>query len=148
MGFPTDVRTAAHALLVATVAANPSWSVVASGSSRPASVAPLHVWVDDIRFDIVHDSGLRQWRAEVDVWVCYSPGDNEQGQARADLVLTGVLDAFDADPHWPDPADLGGAIHQGAVRVRSGAVAVNAVEVPAYVVTFADVTFQEGRTGA
>lgn len=148
MGFPTELRNAAHDMLVTTAAANPSWLVVACDSARPASVSPVHLWVDEIRFNLVHDSGLRQWAAEVDVWICYAPGDNEQGQARADLVLSGLLDAFDADPHWPDPTSHGGSVHQGAVRVRSGAVAVNAVEVPAHVVTLADITFQEGRQGA
>jgi len=145
MGFPTELREAAHAVLVAAVAAHPEWQVTTTSSARPASAYPMHLWVDDARFDLAADSGTRQWRCEVDVWVCYQAGDNEDGQARADVALSGLLDAFDADPHWPDPDGVGNRVHEGTVRVRTGTVAVNAIEMPAYVVTLGDIYLQEGR---
>lgn len=145
MGFPTDLRSATEAVLAAVAAANPTFRIKAVSGARPASVVPTHLWVDEVRMDLAHDSGTRRWRCDVDVIIAYDAFANEDGQDRADVVLSAVLDAFTAAPHWPDPNGLGNAVHGGTVRVRSTGVAINAVEVPAFVVTLGDIYLQEGR---
>ena len=58
-------------------------------------------------------------------------------------LQTDYIDLYQT--HWPDPDDVGNRVHEGAVRVRTGTVAVNAIEMPAYVVTLGDIYLQEGR---
>lgn len=140
MTFPTQVRQAAHAVLGGVQAASPDL-LQSIHSAMPAGLPALPcAWVGDVAFEIAHDSSIRSWVGQAEVWIAFDTFDNEESQARADQAVGLVIDAFTDDPHWP------GANTIGEPRgVRSDVAEFNGVSYPAMVVTLGRIQMREGR---
>ena len=140
MGFPADVRAGAKTVLDAVKTANPT-ALVQTYTSRPATIGSMPcAWVDEERWEFNHDSGLRQWAGEVDVWLVDEGLDNHETQGRLDSLLSLVLDQFSDTPHFATANTVG-----EPRRSRSGAYEVNGVVYPVVVVTIGRIFKQEGR---
>ena len=111
-------------------------------TARPASLTSVPcVWVDEIRLNLFHTSGVRVFdNCELDVYIVCGGFDNEDAQAAADVLVTRVLDAFSDSPF------MGGAnVISEPVRVRSTSVDNGSGAIfPAWIVTIGRVSYSEG----
>jgi hypothetical protein len=111
--------------------------------ARPASIGALPcAFVDEIRTQLLHTAGVRQWDGcEVDIYVVAGGFDNEDHQADADTVVAAVIDAFSDTPHFAGANTVG-----EPVRVRSAVIDNgNGITYPAWIVTVGRFFYSEGR---
>lgn len=141
MGFPADVTGGAKTVLDAVLAANPT-VLLQTYRARPARVGSTPcAWVDEFRANWLHDSGLRIWNCEVDVWLVDShPSDAEEVSDRLDVLTSLVADAFTDAPHFAGANTVG-----EPVRATSGVVEMNGASYDAVIVTVGRIYRQEGR---
>jgi hypothetical protein len=133
----TDLRNGAKAVLDTVAGLEQTYS------ARPAGLGALPcAFVDEIRTQLLHTAGVRQWDGgEVDIYVVAGGFDNEEAQADADTLVEAVIDAFSDTPHFAGANTVG-----EPVRVRSGVVDNgNGQTFPAWIVTVGRFYFSEGR---
>ena len=137
MSILSDIRNGAKAVLDTVTGIEQTYA------SRPASLGALPcAFVDEIRTQLLHTAGVRQWDGcEVDIYVISGGFDNEENQADGDTVVAAVIDAFSDTPHA-----FGANTVSEPVRVRSASVDNgNGVTFPAWIVTVGRFFYSEGR---
>lgn len=136
MSVLTDLRTGAKTALDNTSALAQRYSAQPAGvGSYPAG------WVGDVRTDLTHDSGTRQWSAEVDAVMVVSAFDNEEEMAALDAAASEFVDYVSDNPHL-----MGANTVVEPVRLRlTSQDDGNGVPRPAVVVTLGRFVFMEGR---
>jgi len=136
MSIVADIRDGAKAILDGVA------SVEQAYRARPASIGALPcAFVDEIRLDFLHTSGVRQWSGELDVYVIASSLDNEEAQSEADGVVEAVVNAFTDAPHF-----AGANTVAEPVRIRSSSVDNGqGVTYPAWIITIGRFVYAEGR---
>lgn len=110
--------------------------------ARPASIGSTPcAFVDEIRLDLTHTSGVRSWAGELDVYVIASSFDNAEAQDEADLLVSRIVDAFSDAPHM-----AGANTVSEPTRIRSASVDNGTgVTYPAWIVTVGRFVYAEGR---
>lgn len=136
MTVTADLRTGATTALTNTA------SLVERHTARPASVGSFPVgWVDEMRLDLNHDAGTRQWSGEVDCYIAVSSFDNEEEMTALDTAKEQLIDYVSDNPHL-----MGANTVIEPVRVRlSGVDFGDGSPRPAVIVTLGRFVFQEGR---
>lgn len=137
MSILSDIRNGAKAVIDGVAGIEQTYS------ARPASITALPcAFVDEIRTQLLHTAGVRQWDGcEVDVYVVSGGFDNEEHQADADTLVAAVIDAFTDAPHFAGANTVG-----EPVRVRSGVIDNgNGVTYPCWIVTVGRFYYSEGR---
>lgn len=110
--------------------------------ARPAAIgATPCAFVDEIRLDLSHSSGVRSWSGELDVFVIATSFDNAEAQDDADDLVAAIVDAFSDAPHFASANSVA-----EPVRIRSSAVDNGTgVSYPAWIVTVGRFVYAEGR---
>jgi hypothetical protein len=131
-----DMRTGARTALDNTA------SLGERHSAQPASVGSYPAgWVGDVRTDLNHDSGTRQWTAEIDVVMAVSSFDNEEEMTALDTATSELIDYVSDTPHL-----MGANTVVEPVRARlTSADDGQGVPRPAVTVTLGRFVFMEGR---
>ena len=131
-----DIRTGAKTALDNTA------SLAQAYTARPAQVGSLPAgWVDDVRSDLLHDAGTRQWSAEADLVIAVSSFDNEEEMAALDTATQELIDYVSDHPHL-----MGANTVVEPVRVRATSVDFgDGAPRPTVVVTLGRFVFMEGR---
>jgi len=111
-------------------------------TGRPAGVGSYPAgWVGDMRTDLNHDSGTRQWTAEVDCIIVVSSFDNEEEMAALDTAMSELIDYVTDTPHL-----MGANTVVEPVRARQTSEDDGqGVPRPAAIVTLGRFVFMEGR---
>jgi len=137
MSVITDLRSGAKAVLDTVPGLEQTYS------ARPAAIGALPcAFVDEIRLDLLHTSGVRVWNgAELDVVIVASGMDNEETQVDADVVVSSVVDAFSDAPHFAGANTTGEPVRVRSSRIDGG----TGVIYPAWIVTVGRFYFSEGR---
>lgn len=110
--------------------------------ARPAALGSTPcAFVDEIRLDLSHTSGVRSWSGELDLYVIATSFDNAEAQDDADDLVAAVIDAFSDAPHM-----AGANTVSEPVRIRSSTVDNGTgVSYPAWIVTVGRFVYSEGR---
>lgn len=110
--------------------------------SRPAGIGSLPcAFVDEIRLDLLHTAGMRQWSGELDIYVLASSLDNDEAQDEADTLVAQVVDAFTDAPHFANANSVAEPTRIRTASVDNG----TGVTYPAWVVTVGRIVYSEGR---
>ena len=111
-------------------------------TARPAGAGSYPFgFVGDIRTDLVHDSGTRQWSAEADCVIVVSSFDNEEEMAALDVAAEQLVDYVSDTPHLMGANTV---VEPVRVRITSEDFGDGAAR-PACIVTLGRFVFQEGR---
>ena len=136
MSVTADLRNGAKTILDTVPA------IVQTYSARPGSIGSTPAaWVDQVRVDLTHDAGTRQWSAEADVLVVCGGFDNEEQQSNADTILDAVVDAFSDAPHMAGANTVSEPVRVRSTTVDNG----NGIVYAAWIVTIGRFVFAEGR---
>lgn len=131
-----DIRTGAKTALDNTA------SLAQTHSARPASVGSYPAgWVGDVRTSLTHDSGTRQWSAEVDCVLVVTSFDNEEEMAALDTATSELVDYVSDNPHLMGANTV---VEPVSIRLTSEDDG-EGVPRPAVVVTLGRFVFMEGR---
>lgn len=131
-----DIRTGAKTALDNTA------SLAQAYTAQPAGIGSYPAgWVGDMRNDLNHDAGTRQWSGEVDVVMVVSSFDNEEEMTALDTATSQLIDYVSDNPHLMGANTVVEPIRHRLSTVEDG----QGVPRPASVVTLGRFTFMEGR---
>lgn len=136
MAIINDLRAGAKAVLDGIP------SLVSTYTARPASIGSLpSAWVEEIRVDLLHTAGVRQWSGELDVLLVCGGFDNEESQGHADAYIEAIIDAFTDSPHMAGANTVSEPLRARSTSVDNG----NGVTYPAWIITVGKFVYAEGR---
>ena len=136
MSVIADLRSGAKTVLDGTALFAQTYS------ARPGSIGAIPcAFVDEVRCDLVHTAGVRQWAGEVDVVVVVGGFDNIEAQDDSDTIVSAVIDAFSDTPHMAGANTVSEPVRARTTTVDNG----NGVGYPATVITIGRFVFAEGR---
>jgi len=131
-----DMRTGAKTALDNTA------SLVERHSAQPAAVGSYPAgWVGDVRTDLTHDAGTRQWNAEIDAIMAVSSFDNEEEMTALDTATSQLIDYVSDNPHLMGANTVVEPVRARLTSVDDG----QGVPRPAVTVTLGRFVFMEGR---
>lgn len=136
MAVIADIRAGAKATLDTVAGLSSTYS------ARPASIGSLPcAFVDEVRVELLHTAGVRQWSGEVDVYIVCGGFDNEEQQGHADDYVSAIIDAFSDAPHMAGANTVSEPLRARSTSVDNG----NGVTYPAWIITVGKFVYAEGR---
>lgn len=136
MSVVNDLRQGAYTALTANSA------LVQRHTARPASVESVPAgWVGDVRVDLNHDAGTRQWTGEVDCVIAVSGWDNEEEMTALDSAYQELIDYVSDHPHLMGANTVIEPVRSRLVSEDFG----DGVPRPSVTVTLGRFVFMEGR---